>query len=297
MTHVSLMKQEVGAHVPFQSNYLDTIKTSIYYGLYSIQVFMGNPKSANKRTIISKEDVEETNKLLTSFPVNIYNHFPYTANMSGKCCCNGLAWSGDSSIDNNISMIMKSIEYELSVTAQFKCKNGVIIHPGAYPDRDKGLQTIVQTIDKINFPANSSLLLENSAGEGNKLCKNIDELAIIMNNVQEKQRKNLGICIDTCHGFASGLCDFRNVDDIRNLFDEIEHKIGLDKLCLIHLNDSKTGFGSKKDRHETLGKGEIWKNGFDSLTVLLQLCDTNDIPYILETPDPRTDIHLINSIM
>lgn len=276
----------VGAHVAFSSDIFSSVSYGISMGMHNIQIFMGNPMSAWKREKISKKDIDETKILITRFPMNIFSHYPYCANLAGQSCVNGLAWSGNSTIDNKLSGILKQLEYELSIISSFRINQnrcGVVIHPGSYPDRFAGHKTVAKTINHLNFPKNSVLILENCAGEGNKLCRTFDEIDLVLKNLNKDSKNHVKICIDTAHIWGQGDYDLREISEIDRMFSEFDQKIGLDLFYLLHLNDSSVPFGSKKDVHARLGFGHIWSESFLSLVHLVKKCTLHGIPMILET--------------
>ncbi len=122
------------------------------------------------------------------------------------------------------------------------------------------------------------ILIENVAGGGNQIGKNFDELKRILDQVKDPDK--IGVCLDTCHLFAYGY-NFRVEMNTMSMFSELVDTVGLDKINLIHLNDSKFDLGSKRDHHEHLGKGKIGTNGFVNL---FKTGFLDDIPIIMETP-------------
>lgn len=280
-TSVYYVDWDVGAHVGFSNNILSSIQDAVNQGMYSCQFFMGNPKSYNRQKI-SPKDLEKCKKLITRFPMNVFSHFPYIANLNGSV--KSLAWNGDISQDSKTSIMLNELEYELSVLSNFNTgRNGVVIHPGCYPDREVGLDTIAKSINKINFSEDSKLLLENCAGEGRKLCKDFQEIARIFEGIETSKKNNVGVCVDTAHIWGQGDYDLRSCDEIDRMFYDFERYIGLDKFTLLHLNDSKVEIGSKKDRHENITQGYIWNEDITSLIYILNRCKENGIPMILET--------------
>ena len=269
--------------MPFCREIYPTVRDSVDLGLYCVQFFMGNPKSY-KRHRIAENDIKKVNLLTWRYPMEIFSHFPYISNLAGKSTKDGLAWNGNIEIDNKLNFLISEIEYELSVLG--KIGNGVVIHPGSHPNREKGLDAIAKSINKINFPENSVLILENCAGEGNKLCKDFNEIAHILNKVENKD--HVGVCVDTAHLWGVGDYDISKISEIKRLFTDFDNFIGLEKFKLLHLNDSKVPLGSKKDRHEHLGKGYIWGKDQSALFFLIKECQNLDIPIILETGGPCT---------
>jgi len=130
------------------------------------------------------------------------------------------------------------------------------------------------------------LLLENCAGQGNDLGCSWEEFRHLY---EALDRTVIGLCFDTQHLFASGLCEFHDHWQVEKLWENIDGIVG--KPTLIHLNDSKVGFNCKSDRHETLGQGFIWnKNNTDGLVRLYNLCQEDDIDMILETPSNNRNL-------
>ena len=186
-----------------------------------------------------------------------------------------------SSLTNSLSCSVKFNKYvsrsllnELEFSSKFK-HSGVVIHPGTcshnlinQDDVKEALNKIIVNISNLykNNDVNGRLLLENCAGEGKKVPKNLDQIAYIIKHlelIKDKEGKyissKVGICIDTCHLFAAGDYDLREKSQITKFKKDFETKIGLKYLKLIHLNDSKDPFNSHKDRHEIIGQGNIWE--------------------------------------
>ena len=140
------------------------------------------------------------------------------------------------------------------------------------------------------------ILLENMAGQKNCVGARFEEIRSILDRVKEGDR--VGVCLDSCHAFASGF-DLRNGEAVANtmgLFDEI---VGLDRLKVIHLNDSKGALGSRLDRHENIGEGKIGRAG---MRTFLHYPGVGEGPIIMETPyeDVKTmekSIKLVRSLM
>jgi apurinic endonuclease APN1 len=267
-----------GCHTPFLGKISDTLKLSINYGMYTTQFFMGSPQSYN-RSKISKEDIKEAKKILLEYPMDVYSHYPYLSNLTGSV--SSLAWNGDENQNKKTMALLESIEYELNIMSQIG--SGVVIHPGNYKDREIGLKTISESINKINFPKNSKLLLENSAGKGVSLATTFLEIDTIIEGVLENKKSNIGVCIDTCHIFDYGEYNLRDIEEIDRMFIEFDNEIGLKNLKLIHLNDSTHGLKSKRDEHASLGNGHIWKDNMECLRFFMIKTKKMDIPIVLET--------------
>lgn len=164
----------------------------------------------------------------------------------------------------------------------------LVFHPGSHLDvgEDKGLYTIAESLNVLlnqyqNFKL--MLLLETTAGQGTNLGYKFEQLAEIINLVDQKER--IGICFDTAHAFAAGY-DIHTKEAYEKTFNEFDNILGLKKLKAFHLNDSKKELGSKVDRHEHIGKGFI---GLDAFRVLMNDSRFENIPKVLETPGKEED--------
>lgn len=271
--------QKLGAHVPWQKNILSTLEYAYKMRMSACQFFMGSPKSF-KRNEISENDLRNSVTKVTHFPFGVFSHAPYLFNLCGSKAC--LAWEGDVIQDAKTQKVIDALSYELSIMAHFPI-SGVIVHPGNYDQREVGLAKIAETISRINFSPNSKLLLENAAGQGTSLATTIAELATIYNNVQPCKQQYIYFCIDTAHIHGFGEYDLRKCSEIDRLFSDFDKLLGLDKWKLLHLNDSCVPLGCRKDRHELIAQGNIWKEDQTALKYLVNKCCQHDIPIVLET--------------
>lgn len=278
-----LQRWIVGSHIGFSGKISDTILATINHGMGACQFFMGSNKSF-ARTKITESDIEKSKGLLARFPISVFTHFPYIANLAGSSTEKLLAWTGSAVCDRKVENVLKNLEYELNTIAKLGIpKSGVVIHPGTFKNRVGGLKAISTSINKINFEENSQLLLENSAGQGASLATTLTELKTILDGVEKTKQKHVGICIDTCHLFAYGDYDISSSIIVENFFEDFDHILGLEKLKLIHLNDSLLPLKCKKDRHERIGCGKIWSESRDSLFKILEKCSKIGVPAVLET--------------
>ena len=127
---------------------------------------------------------------------------------------------------------------------------------------------------------NTILVIENTAGQGSNLGYKFEHLAYIISRVKNKSR--IGVCIDTCHLFASGY-DFRKRKEFNRTWYQFDEIVGFDYLKGLHLNDSERELGSKLDRHASIGKGKL---GLEPFKLLMQDARFDSMPLILETSDP-----------
>ena len=158
-------------------------------------------------------------------------------------------------------------------------------HPGSHLRQLSDKECLSRIAESINLAlletTNVTAVLENTAGQGSNLGHTFEQLADIMDQVRDLSR--IGVCIDTCHAFAAGY-DLRTEESCERVFEEFNRIIGFEWLRGMHLNDTKFPLGQKKDRHQSLGKGELGLNVFKYIM-------TRDvfrgIPLILETIEPE----------
>jgi deoxyribonuclease-4 len=157
------------------------------------------------------------------------------------------------------------------------------MHPGTPTDgdNDAGIQRIVQALDEVHArcqPCRVKILLETTAGQGKSLGWRFEQLAAILDSV--KQSRRLGVCLDTCHVFAAGYA-LAPARDYQNTMQAFDRLIGLSRLKVFHLNDSKKPLGSRVDRHEHIGKGHL---GLEPFRLLINDPRFRKVPMIMETP-------------
>lgn len=214
---------------------------------------------------------------------------------------------------------------ELDITVMFGGK-GVVVHPGSFDYSSKSSEIAAKHIEMIlskgttatssfsdilkikpsEFKKKRRLLLENSAQEGKKRGGTLEELAEILSKIDKKYIDQVGICFDTAHAYGAGIYDLGKEDQIEKFFSDFDRIVGLEKLWLVHLNDSRRStqkisnayFGSRKDRHQNLCHGWIWGEDTSekesvcsvhpkhkALRRFLELGFSYNIPIICETPD------------
>jgi deoxyribonuclease IV len=159
--------------------------------------------------------------------------------------------------------------------------DGVVFHIGSHLGAgfEKGLKRIVPALEQVLDRCSEAtwLLMENSAGTGGTIGRSIDELAVIFDAVGGRER--LGVCLDSCHLFASGV-DVTDRKALDALLKELDDRIGLDRLRALHANDSKAPLGSNRDRHENIGEGLMG----EGLGAFLSQRRLQKLPVVLEVP-------------
>ena len=256
----------IGSHVSFNSKdqLLGSVKEAISYGENTFMFYTGAPQNTvrsainDEYTYLGYELMKENNIRLDKVIV----HAPYIVNLANP---------------NNFEFSVEFLVNEVDRCEQLGIKY-LVLHPGssvnvsreeAIDNITRGLNNILKCNDKV------VICLETMAGKGNEIGYRFSELKSIISGVEKKE--SIGVCMDTCHLFDSGY----DISDFDNILDEFDKEIGLSYLKCIHINDSKNTLGSRKDRHENIGFGNI---GFDNLIKIIYHEKLKDIPKILETP-------------
>ena len=159
----------------------------------------------------------------------------------------------------------------------------LVTHPGSHTGAgiDQGLRNLADALDLVHAHTEGHhvvTLVEHMAGQGTNLCGDLEQIGRLLEMV--KHRERVGVCLDTCHLFAAGF-DYRSPEKYEALMRDIDRSFGLQSIKCVHLNDSKTGLGSRVDRHEHIGKGKIGRLGFQ-----LFLTDPRfrEVAGLIETP-------------
>lgn len=259
----------IGSHVSYTKEFglLTSVKESINYKANAFMFYTGSPQNV-KRFEINNDLTKEAKKLMNENNIltdNVFVHAPYIINLANN------------TDPNKYDFYINFLKSEIKRVKQLGFKN-LIVHPGSSVKLTKkeALDNIINAINIVLYKENDiNILVEYMSGKGTELCSNIDELAYIINNVENKD--HVFVCLDTCHMSDSGI-DLDKYDEFLDVFDK---KIGISKIKCIHLNDSLNIIASHKDRHANVGYGCI---GFNTLISVVYNKRTFDIPKILETP-------------
>lgn len=171
-----------------------------------------------------------------------------------------------------------ALEKELINCDKLKIKY-LILHPGS----NKGLNAIEKISDSINYildknKVETSIIIENSAGQGYSIGSNFEQLAVLLNKIEDKNRT--GLCIDTCHAWAAGY-NFSDPNSYNKFWKDFDSIISIERLKVMHINNSKNKLGSKIDRHEEIDKGNI---NIEAFRLIMNDKKLFNIPKILEVP-------------
>ena len=260
----------LGSHVSMSSPdfYLGSVRSALEWGENTFMFYTGAPQNSY-RLPLERLKIEEGRKLLKENNIDeskIIVHAPYLINLGSK-----------EKIDN-YELAKKLVINELQRTKAFGCKT-LVLHPGNHLKASKieGLNNIVEGLNYIfqNDNTDVKIALETMSGKGSELGTTFEDINYIINNCKYSDR--LGVCLDTCHINDYGY-DVRDIDHILNEFNQI---IGLEKLLVVHVNDSKNPIGAHKDRHDNIGYGTI---GFETLSKYIHHPLLINVPKILETP-------------
>ncbi|MCK4339741.1 MAG: deoxyribonuclease IV [Candidatus Cloacimonetes bacterium] len=263
----------LGAHISIAGGVFNIFERAKNITANSIQIFT---KSNNRwfSKPYSKDEIEKFLKLLKEFnPYSIFAHDAYLINL-----CSPNPETEKKSIDAFMDEIKRCDQLNLPY---------LVMHPGSHLGKGEewGLNKIIENFNNTlnkNPDRNVTILLETTAGQGTNLGYRFEQLKYILDGVERKDK--FGVCVDTCHIFAAGY-DISTESAYEKTFVEFDEIIGLEKLKVFHLNDSKHPVGSKKDRHQHIGKGEI---GLEAFRYLLNDNRFSDIPMVLETPKDDT---------
>jgi deoxyribonuclease-4 len=248
-------------------------------GCDTIQIFT---KNANqwKAKEISKEEIlrfEESRKKTGIFPVVAHNS--YLINIASP---------DDTLYKKSIDALFAEIKQAERLSLPY-----LIIHPGSHTGSGEGtgLQRIADALNSLHEKTEGftvKILLETTAGQGTSLGHTFEQLATIIDRVTKKE--SLGLCLDTSHLFVAGY-NIRTKKGYEETMKNLHDVIGIERVKIIHINDSKKPLGSRVDRHEHIGKGYIGKEGFRPL-----LKDKRffHVPMILETPKKKDEEDIVN---
>lgn len=287
----------IGCHIGKCGTLFESVYRTIFYPVNCAQMYLGSSRSYALPKV-ADQDIKLTRNFVDFFVFRVYVHSCLLYNLNGSTHIDNIdellkSTTSKSKLNklqiektNSSSNLKKTIQG--LVTEMNICHNafgtGVVVHIGSGEIKDKAIKRIADTINTVLSQSQGTLILENAAGEGNKIGSKLDEIREILDKVKNKER--VGICIDTCHLFAAGDYDISHVSEIKRFFKDFDKMFGLNKLKLIHLNDSKGEFGCKVDRHEDIGNGFIFKD-VDALKYLVNFCNKKGIDMILETPGPH----------
>lgn len=258
----------IGSHVSYkqEEGLVGSVKEALSYGSNTFMIYTGAPQNT-KRGKIDKQQTKKAHEMMIENGINKDNiiiHAPYIINLA-------------TNDPEKFNFAVNFLKQEMKRTEELGF-NKIVLHPGSHVGigTNAGIQNIINGLDLIlNEDTKVSICIETMAGKGTEVGKTFEEIKKIIDGV--KYNQTLKVCLDTCHISDGGY----NVKEIDKVLEEFDKIIGLDRLAVIHVNDSKNEMGAHKDRHENIGFGIL---GFETVLSIIYHDKLKDIPKILETP-------------
>ena len=268
------MEVRVGFHVSIAGGISNSVNNAKKLGCTAFQIFSRNPRGWTAKPLSQDEIDSFKNRLCASGieKTSVAVHMPYLPNLSGP--------PGEL-YERSVKTLTEEIE---------RCDllgiSHLVIHLGSHMGRGSksGIDQLINALraTAASLPSKTEnkvvVLLENNVGQKNTVGSALEELRLILDRLDSP--KQFGVCIDTCHLFASGY-ELRTKENVNIIFEKIKAIVGLKELKIVHLNDSKGGLGSNLDRHEHIGLGSI---GAEGIAAFLNHRAIQNLPIIMETP-------------
>ena len=257
-----------GSHVSAAGGVFKAVQRAVDVGCDCIQIFTKNNNQWNAKPL-SDSDIQKWNQAIAASNLtDPIAHASYLINLA-------------SPKDDLFQKSIDALVIELQRANQLGLV-GLVVHPGAFTDssEQEGLNRVIDAVTEAvqRVPTGSCrLLIENTAGQGTCLGHTLDQLAFMLDGIDDDQR--VGVCFDTCHAFAAGY-QINTADGFKAFSAEVGDLLPAGSIRAIHLNDSKKPLGSRVDRHEHIGRGEI---GLDGFRYLFQDPQFASLPGYLET--------------
>ena len=259
----------IGAHMSISGGVHKALIAGKSLGCEAIQIFTKSPGNwrVPELTSTQLDRWEEVRGAMPGIPV--VAHDCYLVNLA----------SPDKSLrERSIHTLLLEMKTALKLGIEL-----FVIHPGAHTGggESEGLKLVSGALDRVLSEVGErrfKILLEKTAGQGTSLGYRFEQLAAIMGECSN--RAGVGVCVDTCHIFAAGY-DIRKQESYDLVMEELDRVVGLDHVGAVHVNDSKKALGSRVDRHEHIGKGQI---GAEGISLFLTDRRLHGLPFILETP-------------
>lgn len=259
---------KIGSHVSMSGKnmLLAASEEAVSYGANTFMIYTGAPQNTRRKKI-EDLNIEAGKRHMEENGISdIVVHAPYIINIGNT--------TNPATFELGVSFLRSEIERTEALGAK-----QIVLHPGAHVGAGsvEGIKKIVEGLNEVlTGKENVQIALETMAGKGSEVGKSFEQLAMIIDGVNFNDR--LSVCFDTCHTHDAGYNIVEDFDGVLNEFDKI---IGIDRLKVMHINDSKNSIGMRKDRHENIGFGHI---GFDAINRIVHHPQLDTIPKILETP-------------
>lgn len=258
----------IGSHVSMSGKkmLLQAAEEAASYNASTFMIYTGAPQNIRRKKI-EDLNIENGKAAMKEYGLsNIVVHAPYIINIA------------NTTKPEVFNLGVEFLQSEIERTEALGAKD-IVLHPGAHvgAGEEKGIQKIIEGLNEVLTNNNDvCIALETMAGKGSECGKTFEELAQIIDGVNHNER--LSVCFDTCHTNDAGYNVKEDFDGVLNEFDKI---VGIDRIKVLHVNDSKNPQGARKDRHENIGFGSI---GYDALHYIVNHDAFKEVPKILETP-------------
>ncbi|WP_044895845.1 deoxyribonuclease IV [Bacillus alveayuensis] len=259
---------KIGSHVSMSGKkmLLAASEEAVSYGANTFMIYTGAPQNTRRKKI-EELNIEAGQAHMEKHGITeIVVHAPYIINI------------GNTKNPSTFQLGVDFLKMEIERTEALGAKQ-IVLHPGAHvgAGREAGIKKIIEGLNEVlDRKQTVQIALETMAGKGSECGRSFDELAKILDGVTYNE--HLSVCFDTCHTHDAG---YDIVNDFDGVLEEFDKIIGLDRLKVIHINDSKNERGARKDRHENIGFGHI---GFKAINYIVHHPQLKDLPKILETP-------------
>ncbi|MBF0713873.1 deoxyribonuclease IV [Gemella sp. GH3] len=259
---------KIGSHVSMSGKdmMIGSVKEALSYGSDTFMIYTGAPQNTRRKPI-EELRIDEAKQIMKDNNISdIVVHAPYIINL------------GNTIKPETYELAVEFLTLEIKRTEKIGAKN-MVLHPGAHVQAgvDKGIESIIKGLNTvIRQDMTTNISLEVMAGKGSECGKTFEEIATIIDGVVHNDK--LTVTFDTCHFFEAGYDIVNDLDGVLTKFDKL---IGLNRIQVLHVNDSKNFLGAHKDRHENIGYGGI---GFEAINRIVHLDQFANIPKILETP-------------
>ncbi|MFP4457705.1 MAG: deoxyribonuclease IV [Clostridia bacterium] len=258
----------IGCHISTKGSLVKMIKSAIKLEINTFQYFTRSPRGGSSRKYLNDEISEYKEILKESDIKSVVAHLPYTVNLASST--------------KRTRNFGNQILYEDLRRSDLINTNFLVMHPGSHVKNtvEDGIDFIADGLNYAlsNYKGDTKICLETMSGKGTEIGRSLDEIVTILDKTNWHEK--IGICLDSCHLFATGY-DFRDKQEVRRLVKEIDQKIGLDRVHVTHINDSKESLASNKDRHANIGKGLL---GIEGIKNYLSNSYISNLPILLETP-------------
>ena len=259
----------LGCHIQISGGLVKAVDRAVERGCETMQVFVSNPRGWKNSDILPGDIAAFRERCEEEGISPLFVHTIYLIN---------LASPSDEVWERSVNALMMNVRAAAELGSA-----AVVTHLGSHGGmgEDFGIGRVVQALEEVFSRCREpvTILLETTAGSGNSVGHDFAQLGRIAAPFAGEGR--LGVCLDTCHAFAAGY-ELRTKKGLKETLEKLDREVGLERLTLVHANDSKGDLGSRLDRHQHIGKGML---GMDTFALMAGHPALRDLPWILETPE------------